>query len=340
MKRFLVLSRWEMALAGLLVAEIIFFGLINPAFFNLSTLLFSTSDFIHIGITALALTLVIITGGIDLSVGAVMGLAAITFGLLWSEGVNTWLACLAALAVGGVAGSLNSLAIHIAKVNPLVITLGSLYLFGGAALVLSGLAGATGYEGISGFDDSFVGLSNLEVLGIPLPLFIFLVATVVFMLLLHKTRFGRYVYLIGQNARAARYTGVPVFSTLTIAYALSGIMAALSGLILASDFGSARSDFGTTALMPIITAVVLGGTNIYGGSGTILGTALAALVVGYMQSGLQIIGVSSHISSTLSGALLVIVVVVRSLIEIGRLYWQQKTVLKAVGAVLDVKGHP
>ncbi|MDR3496003.1 MAG: autoinducer 2 import system permease LsrD [Ancalomicrobiaceae bacterium] len=327
-----LLKRWETVLAGLLVAEIALFGSMNPAFFAPSTLLYSTSDFIHIGITALALTLVIITGGIDLSVGSVMGLSAITLGLLWTRGVDIWIASIAALAVGALVGGLNSLAIHISKVNPLVITLGSGFLFGGTALVLSGLAGATGYEGISGFDPAFVGLANIEIVGVPLPLALFLVATIGFMALLHRTRFGRYIYLIGQNPRAAVYSGVPVFRTLTIAYALTGTMAALSGLIMASYFGSARSDFGATALMPAITAVVLGGTSIYGGSGTILGTALAALLVGYLQSGLQMVGVSSHVSSALSGALLVVVVALRSLTEMGHVYYLHRRVLKKVGS--------
>ncbi len=325
------LKRWETVLAVLLIGEILIFGAINPNFLRPSTLLFSTSDFIHIGIVALALTLVIITGGIDLSIGAVMGLSAITLGLLWVSGVNIWVACLCALCVGGFTGVINSVAIQVAQVNPLVITLGSGFLFSGAALVLSGLSGASGYEGISGFDDSFVELANLEVFGLPLPLVIFLVATVVFMLLLHRTRFGRYIYLIGQNPRAARYAGVRQFRTLTIAYALTGIMAALSGLVLASYFGSARSDFGSAALMPAITAVVLGGTSIYGGSGTILGTALAVLLVGYFQTGLQIVGVSSHVSNALSGALLVLVVALRSLTEMGRAYYLQWRVLKDVG---------
>ena len=134
------------------------------------------------------------------------------------------------------------------------------------------------------------------------PFALFLALTVGFMALLHRTRFGRYVYLIGQNPRAAAYAGTPVFRTLVVAYALTSLMAALSGLILASYFGSARSDFGTTALMPAITAVVLGGTSIYGGSGTILGTALAALLVGLSaRPVLQLVGVSSHVSSALSG---------------------------------------
>ncbi|MDD7908836.1 autoinducer 2 import system permease LsrD [Pseudovibrio exalbescens] len=331
MNRLHFLKRWETVLAILLIGEILVFGAINPAFLRPSTLLFSTSDFVHIGIVALALTLVIITGGIDLSIGAVMGLAAITLGLLWVNGVNIWIACFGALCVGCATGVLNSVAIHVAKVNPLVITLGSSFLFSGAALVLSGLGGASGYEGISGFDASFVELANLEVLGLPFPLVIFFVATGIFMVILHRTRFGRYIYLIGQNDRAARYAGVPQFRTLTIAYALTGIMAALSGLVLASYFGSARSDFGSAALMPAITAVVLGGTSIYGGSGTILGTALAALLVGYFQTGLQIIGVSSHVSNALSGGLLVLVVALRSLSEMGRAYYLQWRVLKSVG---------
>ena len=326
------LKRWESVLALLLIAEILLFGAINPVFLQPATLLYATSDFIHVGITALALTLVIITGGIDLSLGSVMGLSAITLGILWVAGIDIWVAAALALVVGTLGGVLNAVAIHLSKVNPLVITLGTGFLYGGAALVLSGLAGATGYEGISNFDPAFVNLANIEVLGLPLPFALFLVLTAAFMALLHRTRFGRYVYLIGQNPRAAAYAGTPVFRTLVVAYALTSLMAALSGLILASYFGSARSDFGATALMPAITAVVLGGTSIYGGSGTILGTALAALLVGYLQTGLQLVGVSSHVSSALSGGLLVIVVALRSLTEMGRVWIQHRRVLRNVAA--------
>ena len=129
MKSLGLFKRWEAVLALILVVEILFFGAINPAFLNVSTLLYSTSDFIHVGIVALALTLVIITGGIDLSIGAVMGLSAITLGLLWVAGVNIWVACFCAVGAGAITGIINSVAIQIAQVNPLVITLGSSFLF-------------------------------------------------------------------------------------------------------------------------------------------------------------------------------------------------------------------
>ena len=183
MKLHPALKRWESVLALLLIAEILLFGAINPVFLQPSMLLYATSDFIHVGITALALTLVIITGGIDLSLGSVMGLSAITLGILWVGGVDIWVAAVAALGVGTLGGVFNAVAIHLSKVNPLVITLGTGFLFGGAALVLSGLAGATGYEGISNFDPAFVNLANLEVLGLPLPFALFLALTVGFMAL-------------------------------------------------------------------------------------------------------------------------------------------------------------
>ena len=225
--------------------EILFFGAINPAFLNVSTLLYSTSDFIHVGIVALALTLVIITGGIDLSIGAVMGLSAITLGLLWVAGVNIWVACFCALGAGAITGIINSVAIQIAQVNPLVITLGSSFLFSGASLVLSGLGGASGYEGISGFDDSFVELANLEVLGMPFPLVIFIVANgCLYGAAASDPLWSLHLSDWSETRVATRYAGIPQFRTLTIAYALTGMMAALSGLVLASYFGSARSDFG------------------------------------------------------------------------------------------------
>lgn len=275
---------WELALAALLVIEIVSFGAINPRMLDLNMLLFSTSDFICIGIVALPLTMVIVSGGIDISFGSTIGLCAIALGVLFQSGVPM----------------------------PLVITLGTLYLFAGSALLLSGMAGATGYEGIGGFPMAFTDFANLDVLGLPVPLIIFLICLLVFWLWLHKTHAGRNVFLIGQSPRVALYSAIPVNRTLCALYAMTGLASAVAAVLLVSYFGSARSDLGASFLMPAITAVVLGGANIYGGSGAIIGTAIAVLLVGYLQQGLQMAGVPNQVSSALSGALLIVVVVGRS----------------------------
>lgn len=183
---------------------------------------------------------------------------------LFQGGVPMPLAIILTLLLGALCGLINAGLIIYTKVNPLVITLGTLYLFAGSALLLSGMAGATGYEGI------------------------------------------------GQSPRVAVYSAIPVNRTLCALCAMTGLASAVAAVLLVSYFGSARSDLGASFLMPAITAVVLGGANIYGGSGSIIGTAIAVLLVGYLQQGLQMAGVPNQVSSALSGALLIVVVVGRS----------------------------
>ena len=303
---------WEGTLLALLVVEILLFGLTNPRMLDVNTLLYSTSDFITIGIVALPLTMVIVSGGIDISFGSTIGLCAIALGVLCQAGLPLPLAIGLALALGTACGLLNATLILYTGVNPLVITLGTLYLFGGSALLLSGLAGATGFEGIGGFPTAFTDFANQVLLGLPMPLLIFLLATLFFWGLMHRTRTGRNVFLIGQNARVARYGALPVSRTLFVLYGMTGLASAAAAIVMTSYFGSARSDLGVSLLMPAITAVVLGGANIYGGSGSVLGTALATLLIGYLQQGLQMIGISSQVSSAFSGALLILVVIGRS----------------------------
>ncbi|WMY74931.1 autoinducer 2 ABC transporter permease LsrD [Buttiauxella selenatireducens] len=312
---------WEVALLLILVMEILLFGAINPRMLDINMLLFSTSDFICIGIVALPLTLVIISGGIDISLGSTIGLCAIALGVMLQAGIPISVAVILTLAVGLLCGVFNAALIHYTGISPLVITLGTLYLFGGAALLLSGMAGATGYEGIGGFPDAFTNFANLTLFGLPIPLLMFAVITFLFWLLAHRARFGRHIFLIGQNPRAARYAALPVNGSLYGVYGMVGLASAIAAIVLVSYFGSARSDLGRDLLMPALTAAVLGGANIYGGSGSILGTALAALLVGYLQQGLQMAGVPNQVSSALSGALLIVVVIGRS-VSLHREYLQ------------------
>jgi AI-2 transport system permease protein len=304
---------WEIALFLLLIIEIVGFGVLNPRMLDINVLLYSTSDFIYIGMLALPLTMIIVSGGIDISFGSTVGLCAIFLGVLFKADVSLFIAIPLTFLLGGICGLFNAGLIIYTKVNPLVITLGTMYLYGGGALLLSGFAGATGYEGIGGFPDSLLNFANQTVFGIPTPIIYFITMAVVFWLLMHKTTIGRSTFLIGQSERTARYSATPINQTLFIIYSAIGLVAAFVAVLLVSYFGSARSDLGSSLLMPVLTAVVLGGANIYGGSGSILGTAIAALLIGYLQQGLQMIGIPNEISSALSGALLIIVLIGKSI---------------------------
>jgi len=309
MKRYLM--SWETLLLALLALELVIFGAINPHFLQPSSLLFGTSDFVQVGIIAVPLTFVIIAGGIDVSFASTVGLAAIVFGIANFFGLAMPLSLLAGFATGALAGVLNASIIRLTRLQPLVVTLGSLYMFSGIATVLSGLVGANGYEGIGGFPESFTALGYAQVLGMPMPLFVFLCCATFLLVVLHTTRFGRLVFQIGQNENAAKHSGMPVFRVQLLTYVLTGLAAALAGIMLSAYFGSARMDLGSATLLPAITAAVLGGASIYGGQGSVLGTIIATFIIGYLQQGLQMSGVPSQISSALSGALLVLAVALR-----------------------------
>ncbi|WP_456447765.1 ABC transporter permease [Oceanithermus sp.] len=323
------LRSWEFALFALLLLELGVLGLVNPVFFNLENLLYSTLDFTHILFAALPLTLVIITAGIDISGVSVMGLASITLGLVWVAGVNVFAALAVALLVGVLAGAFNGFFVSRTDVNPLVITLGTLFMFAGLAQGMPALLDKLGfkaygsaglaayqYEGITGLPDAFIALTEGSLGIVPYPFLAVLFFALVLSLLLHKTRFGRYLYLIGVNPKAAVYSGVPIRRVLVWAYVFSGFGAALAGVMLTSYFTSARADLGGDALLPIITAVVLGGADILGGSGTILGTLLAGMILGFLRQGLLALGVTNDLIQVVVGSLLILAMATKQLLHV------------------------
>jgi AI-2 transport system permease protein len=306
------LLKWEAVLIGFLLIEFLIFGQIIPDFFNLNNLLYSINDFAFIALAAIPMTFVIITGGIDVSVGSIMGLSSIVVGVLWQGGMSIWFALLITLLVAVTAGFINGAISAFTTVQPLVVTLGSMFLFSGIALVISGGSSASGYEGISGFPDSFVNLANGLLFGIPNPIWILLASIVLFGGLLHLTRYGRNVFLVGINSKAAKYSGINTKWIVLSTYMLSGLGGGISGIILTSYFSSARSDLGSEAVLPVITAVVLGGTSIFGGKGSVIGTAVASIVIGMMQYGLQMASMSSEQTSVVIGLMLIVAVLVRN----------------------------
>lgn len=324
MKAAAVFRSWEFMLALVLVLELMVLGLINPAFLNIENLLYSTSDFAHVIIAAIGLTLIVMTGGIDISGVSIIGLASIVLGLSFIAGAPIALAVAIALATGVAAGTLNGAVIANTDVNPLIVTLATLFLYAGIATGLPTLLdmlgfeayGAGGfeayqYEGITGLPRSFNWIGNGNIGWVPLPVIIALVLAAIASWLMHRSRFGRYLKLIGVSAAVAHFTGVPIKRTLVTVYAINGFTAAVAGLVLTAYFTSARSDLGSEALLSIITAVVLGGSSIYGGQGSVLGTLLAGFVLGFMRQGLLALGVTSDVVPVIVGGLLVGAVALR-----------------------------
>ena len=309
MKLLAKLRNWEFALVIMLVVEVLAIGAVNPAFLNLENLLYSTSDFAHVTLAALPLTLVMITAGIDISLASTMGLTSIVTGLLWKVGgLDIFTATLIGLFVGALAGSINGIIIAFTDIQPLVITLGTLFLYAGIATGLSRSMVASSYEGISKLPKNFTNLTHGQIGWVPYPLIFVILFALVLYVILHHTRFGRSLYLVGVNPEAARFSGIPVKKIIIGAYTLSGLGGALSGIMLTSYFTSARADLGSESLLSIITVVVLGGTSNFGGTGTILGTFLASLFVGILRQGLLALGVTTDVSQVVIGVLLISVV--------------------------------
>ncbi|MDQ2633153.1 MAG: autoinducer 2 import system permease LsrD [Pseudomonadota bacterium] len=318
MKAATVVRSWEFMLAVVLVLELLVLGLINPAFLNIENLLFSTSDFVHVIIAAIGLTLIIMTGGIDISGVSIMGLTSIVLGLAFIAGVPIGFAVVIALAAGTAAGALNGAVVATTDVNPLIVTLATLFLYAGIATGLPTLLdmlgfeayGAGGfeayqYEGITGLPGAFTWIGSGRIGWVPMPLVIALLLAAVAAWLMLFTRFGRYLKLIGVSPAVSHFTGVPIKRTLVSVYAMNGLAVAIAGLVLTAYLGSARSDLGSEALLGIITAVVLGGSSIYGGQGSVLGTLLAGFVLGFMRQGLLALGITSDVVPVIIGVLLV-----------------------------------
>jgi len=305
-----IVFRWEGFLILLLFVEIIIFGSLNPKFFRISLLLNSVNDFLVIGVIALSVTFVIITGGIDISAGAMIGLSSVVTGILWQEGgMNIWLACICAIFVGILCGMLNGYLVAYLRIQAMVATLGTSFLFSGIALVLMKLSGVSAYEGISGFPQAFKSLMGGEMIsGIPNSIIIFLILIVLSSIILHRTKYGRYVFLTGINKNAAVYSGLNARLITASTYVLVGISASLAGILLSSYLNSSRSDFGAETTLSIITAVVLGGTAITGGKGSIFGTAVATIVIGLMKFGLQMARVPTQYTNIPTGILLIVAV--------------------------------
>lgn len=295
-----LLLRHETILGVLLVITLIVLAFQSDRFFTADNLLNQGRLMAEVGLVALAMTFVIVTGGIDLSVGSILGLVAILLGVFWQKlGIPLPFAMVLGILVGGVAGLVNGLIITRFGVPPLIATLATLALYRGLA------EGISQARSVRGYPEWFFTLGQGEFLGVPVQLWIFGLLAVIAAVILGLSTFGRATYAVGSNAVASRFSGLSVDRTLVLIYTASGLIAGLAAVIFVSRVSTTRSDMGTGLELDVITAVVLGGTSIFGGRGTIIGTLLGLVLMQSLKNGLALAGVKGDGTIVVIGAVLI-----------------------------------
>jgi rhamnose transport system permease protein len=313
-------ERWfpngEWVLAMVVLFEIAIFSAIGENFFTIENFFEVIRLSVELGLLSLAMTPIVITGGIDLSVGSMMALAAVIFGAAWHDaGLPIPAAAALALLTGSLGGALNAGLITRLNIPPLIVTLGSFSLFRGIA---EGITHAS--VNYSGFPASFLWLGQGYLGGIvPVQFPIFLIALAAYAILLHRSAIGRTLYVIGFSPSGARYAGVPVPRRLALLYFLSGLVASLAAIIYVAHLGQAKSDAGSGYELAAITAVVLGGTSVFGGRGTVWGTLFGLFSISILQNGLRLAALPSEMSGVLTGIVLI------ATIALGRLRGRTET---------------
>jgi erythritol transport system permease protein len=306
-----------------LIVIIIVFGFLSPNYLSVNNLLQMSAHVAVFAILAMGMLMVILNGGIDLSVGSTVGFTGIIAGALM-QGIDipafgiklfpaVWVVVLIALASGAFIGYINGILISRFKVAPFVATLGMLYVVRGAALLITGSLTYPDLQGSPELGNTgFNWLGFNRILEIPIGVVIMLVLALYFSGVLNRTVFGRWIYASGGNERAAELSGIPVKRVQIRVYVISGLCAALSGIIIASELTSANPTAGETYELTAIAAVVIGGASLAGGRGTIRGTLLGAFVIGFLSDGLVIIGVSEYWQMIFKGAVIVLAVLLNA----------------------------
>ncbi len=304
------LKRHETLLAIILVVALIGLGAFNDRFLTVDNLLNQGRLMTEIGLIALPMTFVIVTGGIDLSVGAIVGLSAILLGYSWKNwGFPLPVATAFALGVGACAGFFNGLVITRLKAPPLIVTIATLALFRGLA------EGISKAHSVRGYPESFYFLGQGDFFGAPTQVWLLGAAVVIAGVALDRTAFGRTLYAIGANETAARFSAIAVDRSKLIVYTLSGLMSGLSAFVLVSRVTTTRSDMGLGYELDVIAAVVLGGASIFGGSGTIWGTAIGLVMIQLLKNGLALTGVKGDATIVVIGIVLIASVLIASSLE-------------------------
>lgn len=298
------LLRHETILAILLVVVLAVLATQSDRFFTVANLLNQGRLMTEVALVAMVMTFVIVTGGIDLSVGSILGLTAILLGVFWQNlGMPLPVAMVLAVLAGGIGGLINGVIITRFKVPPLIATLATLALYRGLA------EGISQARSVRGYPEWFFVLGQGDAWGIPTQLWILFALVIVAGVILGLTTFGRATYATGANETGARFAGIGVDRTKLLIYTASGLIAGVAGVIFVSRVSTTRSDMGTGLELDVITAVVLGGTSIFGGRGTIIGTVLGLILMQALKNGLALSGVKGDGTIVVIGLVLILAIV-------------------------------
>jgi ribose transport system permease protein len=297
-------------LGGLLALGLLLTAL-TPHFLTVSNLLNVMEQTSINAVIAVGMTFVILSGGIDLSVGSLVALSGVVMATVLQAGAPLPVAIAAGLLTGAVCGLVNGSLVTLGRLPPFIATLGMMSVARGAALLF------TDGRPVSGFPPGFRSLATGRVLMIPVPVLVALVVYALAHLVLARTRFGRYVYAIGGNEEATRLSGVPVRFHKTMVYALSGLVSAVAATILTARLNSAQPIAGMMYELDAIAATVIGGTSLLGGQGRVSGTLIGALIMGVLRNGLNLLGISSFLQQVVIGLVIVGAVLLDSLLKAG-----------------------
>ena len=308
---------WEIILVLLLFVVVSGFGVSTEGFLDFYNLSDSTFNYSEKALIALPMALIIIAGEIDISVAATVALTSVAMGLAKDAGAGTALIILVGIGSGALCGAFNGVLITRFNLPAIVVTIGTLSLYRGAALVILGDGAITGYpQAMSTLGNGYIGdLIGLPWLQIPIEFTIFVFMALVFGIVLHTTVWGRRIFSIGANPIAARFSGIPVNSYRLVLFIVIGAMAGLASVLLTGRIGSTRPNIAMGWELDAITMVILGGVSINGGRGSLLGVVLAILVLGMFTFGLQMNNVPGIVMSMILGALMITSMIVPILIQ-------------------------
>lgn len=306
------LARWETLLLFVLIGTFICGAQVSRYFLTPSNISIALASMTPAAIVALPMTLIIVTGEIDISVGSIIGLCASLMAVCLEHGLPVEMAMLLGIVVGTLAGFLNGLIVVYGSLPSLVVTIGTLALYRGVAQII------LNERGVSGFPEWYqnIGFGTIDGTPIPWSSIIFVVFFVGFAVFLHATHWGRALYAIGNNRDAARFSGININRAILGVFIASGVMSSLAAIVLTAYLASARSDTAVGLELPVITAVVLGGVNIFGGAGTMTGVLIALLVLAFVQNVLGLAGVTPEEQQIVTGAVLIVTLIVFGASEI------------------------
>jgi rhamnose transport system permease protein len=316
-----LLARWEVFLLLVLIGTMICGAHVSRYFLTSSNISIALAGMAPTAVVALPMTLIIVTGEIDISVGSIVGLCSSVMAVSMEHGLPVQLAMLSGIVVGMLAGLVNGLIVVYAVLPSLVVTIGTLALFRGIAQIV------LNERGVSGFPEWYqnIGFGMIGSTPIPWSSLIFILLFVGFAVFLQATHWGRGLYAIGNNLTAARFSGINVKRSILGVFIASGIMSSFAAIILTAYLASARSDTAVGLELPVITAVVLGGVNIFGGAGTMPGVLIALLVLAFVQNALGLAGVTPEEQKIVTGSVLIVTLIVfgaADLIKTGVTRWR------------------